>query len=166
MHIAQLLTENSLLSSSAPLVYFPRLLGCLQPSLRPLSDVANRLAHVSVTSAVLYWSEESYHLMLGPQQEGCNSWIQLRRMLSRELGGRVYSSWRHTWRQHTSSSKCFKMKGTYFFFIGKINSLWTDAGLHSYTTLKYVVTTNGIIFNLWLQAKLDPHGNKVPDTTG
>ncbi len=50
--------------------------------------------------------------------------------------------------------------------MGKINSLGTDAGLHSYTTLKYVVTTNGIISNLWLQAKHAPHGNKVPDVTG
>ncbi len=44
--------------------------------------------------------------------------------------------------------------------MGKINSLGTDAGLHLYTTLKYVVTTIGIIiiitFNLWLQAKQAP----------
>ena len=49
--------------------------------------------------------------------------------------------------------------------MGKINSLGTDAGLHSYTTLKYVVTTDGIIFNLWLQAKHAPHEKKVADIT-
>jgi len=50
--------------------------------------------------------------------------------------------------------------------MGKINSLGTDAGLHSYTTLKYVVTTDGIIFNLWLQAKHAPHEKKAADITG
>ncbi len=49
--------------------------------------------------------------------------------------------------------------------MGKINSLGTDAGLHSYTTLKYVVTTNGFIFNLWLQAKHAPYENRVPEIT-
>jgi len=48
--ITSLLTEYSLLSSSAPSVYFPRLLDCLQPTLRPLSDVAipfSRFCHFS-----------------------------------------------------------------------------------------------------------------------
>ena len=53
--------------------------------------------------------------------------------------------------------------------MGKINSLGTDAGLHSYTTLKYVVTTIGIIiiiiFNLWLQAKQAPLQKKLKDIT-
>jgi hypothetical protein len=49
--------------------------------------------------------------------------------------------------------------------MGKINYLGTDAGLHSYTTLKYVVITDGIIFNLWLQAKHAPYENKAADIT-
>jgi hypothetical protein len=57
------------------------------------------------------------------------------------------------------------MNGTYFF-MGNINSLGTAAGLHSYTTLKNVGTTIGIIFNLWLQAKHAPYEKKVADITG